>query len=178
MGNDQGNSLDLLGSRTAIMIPSGLKGVQATKFDMSDIYRVLDRCKEVATINPHNYGMFVADLNQTRQQVNRLIGLVDIELREASNGFNLAKAVASLETVEKFLAEKKIKSTADAREAAVMTDPDVQEAIRRKDALTAISEYVKSLREDMDRAYFSAKQIAEMKSKDPNQRKLTGEEYG
>jgi hypothetical protein len=152
--------------------------MQSLTFDMQEIYRVLDRTKEVANVNPSNYGMLVTDFNQVRIQVNRLIGLVDIELREASNGFNLAKAVASLETVEDFLKSKNLKSTADAREAAVLTDPEVQESLRRKDALVAISEYIKSIREDLDRAYFSAKQIAEMKATDPHQRKLTGDSNG
>lgn len=175
MGTDD-NNWSVLGSGVLIQIPRGLKGIAPMPFDMKDIYRVMARTVEVKNVNPKTYGMLICDFNQARVQLNRLIGLVDIELREAKNSLNLAKSVAVLETVEDFLALKKIKSTADAREAAVTTDPEVQEAIRRHDSLTAISEYVKSLREDIDRAYFSAKQISEMTSKDPYQKRLTGEE--
>ena len=166
----------VLGSETTLQIPRGLKNMPPLAFDVKDIFRVLARTQEVRNVNPVSYPSLVGDFNQARVQLNRLIGLVDIELREAKNGLKLTKAVSLLESADSFLVKKGLKPTADYREAAVLTDPEVQEAIRREDSLTAISEYVKSLKDDMDRAYFSAKQICEMVSKDPYVKRITGEE--
>lgn len=166
----------VLGSETTLQIPRGLKDMPPLAFDVKDIFRVIARTNEVKNVNPASYAMLVADFNQARIQLNRLIGLIDIELREAKNGLKLTKAVSLLESADSFLLKKGLKPTADYREAAVLTDPEVQEAIRREDSLTAISEYVKSLKDDLDRAYFSAKQICEMVSKDPYAKKITGEE--
>lgn len=167
-----------LGSETTLQIPRGHKGLVPMTFDMTDIYRVLSRTSEIERVTPASFGELVTDFNMGMIQLNRLIGIIEIELKEAENSLDMAESIALLERVEDYLKAKNIKSSADTREAAKILDPDVQEAIRKKDALTAISEYVKGLKMAVERAYFSAKQVAEFTSHDPYLRKNAGDNYG
>lgn len=167
-----------LGSETVLQIPRGHKGLVPIVFDMTDIYRIVGRITEIERVTPATFGELVTDFNKGMIQLNRLIGIVEIELKEAENTLDMAESVALLERVEDYLKIRGIKSSADTREAAMILDPDVQEARRRKSALLAISEYVKGLKEAIERAYFSAKQVAEFTAHDPYLNKYSGDKNG
>jgi hypothetical protein len=166
-----------LGSETSIVIPRGHAGLPPMVFDMTSIYKIVARTAEVERVVPATYAALVTDFNMGMIQLNRLVGLIDIELRESENGVDMARAIASLERVEPFLESKKIKSTADSRDAAITMDKDVQSAIRTRDALLATLAYAKGLKESLERAYFSAKQATDLISKDPYLNKTSGDRY-
>jgi len=130
----------------------------------------------VANVNVATLGPLITDFNMAMIQLNRLIGLVEHELRESENHLSIMESISLLERADKFLSERGQKSSADTRKAAVATDPEVVEATRRRDSIQAISVYVRGLKEAVERAYYSAKLIIEMKAKDPYYSKLTGGE--
>jgi hypothetical protein len=167
-----------LGTETTLNIPRGTLGLPSLQFDMSEIYRVVSRTKEVERVNVANYAMLVSEYNMGMIQINRLIGLVELELNEAQATHETVRAIAMLEKVDAYLAAKQIKSTADVREAAVMLDLDVQKARRNADALKAIKIYVAGLKESLVRAYFSAQHATEIAKNDPYLNKTTGTGFG
>lgn len=167
-----------LGSETTLMIPRGNVGLTPMKMDMTEVYRIIGRTSEIERVTPATYGELVTDFNMGMIQLNRIIGIIEIELGEAENSLEMAEATALLERVETVLELKKVKSSADTREAAVKLDVEVIEATRKRDALKAISSYVGGLKHSLDRAYYSAKEVTGFTSKDPYLNKTAGDKNG
>lgn len=163
-----------LGSETTLIIPRGLN-LAPIAMDMTEVYRIVSRTKEIERVTPATYGDLITDFNMGMIQLNRVIGIIEIELGEAENALEMAEATALLERVEGVLKAKNIKSSTDTREAAVKLDQEVIAATRKKDALKAIAAYVGGLKHALERAYFSAKQVTEFTSKDPYLNKNTGD---
>lgn len=164
-----------LGSETSLTIPRGRDNLPPLIFDMTEIYRILARTSEIERVTPATYGQLVTEFNMGMIQLNRLVALVEIELQEAKNALDIVEATILLERVDGYLNQKGIKSSADTRKAAIILDQEYQAALHKRDALRAISEYVKGLKESLERAYFSAKQVAEFTSYDPYLPKTAGE---
>jgi len=168
-----------LGSSTLLQVPRGNKGLVPLTFNMSNVYRTIARTEEIQRVNPATFPELITDFNVGMIELNRIIGLIEIELKEAEHTLDTVEAIAMLEKVDGFLKQRNLTSTADNRKAAKVLDPDVQSATRTKDALTAISSYVYGLKQVLERAYFSAKHVAEMTGKDPYLNKTSGEtRYG
>lgn len=148
-----------------IIIPRGRKGLAPITMDIQSITQVLSRIKELEALNVATYPEFITSINLALVQAGRLTALVEIEYKEALNSLDVAEAIARLEKAESVLQSKGVKSSADTRDAAVTLDPDVQEAIQRKDVLAAMFEWVKHLRVSVERLYFSAKQVMEFADK-------------
>jgi len=164
-----------LGSETTLIIPRGNPGLQPMRIDMTDIYRIIGRTEEIQRVTPATYGELITDFNMGMIQLNRIIGITELELKESENTLEMVSATALLERVENHLKAKNIKSSSDTREAAVVLDQEVIESTRKKDALVAISTYVAGLKHALERAYFSAKQVTEFTSKDPYLNKNAGD---
>jgi hypothetical protein len=141
---------------------------------MTEIYKAVSLTREVARVTPSNYSMLVTEYNLGMTQLNRLVGLIELELNESEATLETVSAIALLEKVEGYLASRQIKSTADVRTAAVNLDMDVQRARRTRDALKAIKIYTAGLKESLVRAYFSAQHATELLKNDPNMTKTTG----
>ena len=167
-----------LGSETTLHIPRGNQGLAPMMVDMTEIYRIVSRTKEIERVTPASYAELITDFNMGMVQLNRLIGLIEIEKTEAENNLEVMRSIVLLERVENYLKARNIKSSTDTREAAIMVDKDVQDAIRRKDALTAIQAYITGLKHSLDRAYFSAKQVTDLISGDPYLNKTAGDRNG
>lgn len=167
-----------LGSETLLMIPRGTPNLPSIKMDMTEVYRIIGRTSEIERVTPATYGELVTDFNMGMIQLNRIIGIIELELGEAENWLEMAQATALLERVEERLKLKNVKSSTDTREAAVKLDPEVIEATRKRDALKAISSYVGGLKHSLDRAYYSAKEVTGFTSKDPYLNKNTGGNNG
>lgn len=164
-----------LGSETTLMVPRGNSGLPHMSFDMTEIYRIVGRTKEIERVTPATYAELITDFNVGMIQLNRLIGLIEIELNESVNNLEMTESIALLERVEDYLKSKNLKSSTDTREAAVKLDKDVQDALRRRDALKAIQSYVSGLKNSLERAYFSAKQVSDLVSRDPYLNKNAGD---
>ncbi len=167
-----------LGSETTLQVPRGLKGLAPMVFDMTNVYRIVGRTSEIQHVTPASFPELVTDFNIGMIELNRIIGLIEIELKEASHTLDTVEAIAMLEKVEGVLKAKGLSSSADNRKAAMILDPDVQTAQRTSDALTAILSYVNGLKSVLERAYFSAKHVAEITGKDPYLQKSAGDYNG
>jgi hypothetical protein len=167
-----------LGSQTTLQVPRGNKGLVPLNFDMTNVYRIVSRTEEIQRVTPASFPELITDFNMGMIELNRIIGLIEIELKEAEHTLDTVEAIAQLEKVEAFLKSKGLSSTADNRKAAVILDPDVQQATRTRDALTSILTYVNGLKASMERAYFSAKHVADLTSKDPYLNKYAGDTNG
>lgn len=150
---------------TTLMIPRGRKGLPALQIDIKEISDVLKRVTELERLTIYSYPELITKINSALIQSTRLTAIIEIEYREAQNALEVAEAVARLEKAEGVLQQKNVKSSADTRDAAVTLDPDVQEALQRRDALTALVEWSRHIRLSLERMYYSAKQIVELTSK-------------
>lgn len=166
-----------LGSETSLMIPRGDKSLPAMYIEMTEVYRTISRIKEIPRVNTATYAELVTDFQTGMIQLNRILGLIELEYDEAKEALKHFKAVALLEKVEAVLAIKKIKSSQDTREAAVITDPDVIEATKRTNSLNALSRYVAGLKESLNTAYFSAQKAADFTNKDPYLNRAAGDRH-
>jgi hypothetical protein len=167
-----------LGSSSALMLPRANKGLAPLVIDMTDVYRIVARNEEIQRVTSATYPELVTDFNRGMIQLNRIIGLIELELGEAKHNLELDGSIALLERVEVYLAKKNIKSTADAREAAKIIDPDVQRSRRTVDALKAIESYINGLKSNLLNSYFAAQHVSGISSKDPYLNKTAGEYNG
>lgn len=167
-----------LGSHMTLQVPRGLKGLQPLRFNMTSVYRVISRIEEIQRVTPATFPELITDFNMGMVELNRIVGLIEIELKEAENTLDMAESIALLERVDPFLKSRNIASSADTRKAAKIIDPDVQSAIRTKDAVQAILTYTVGLKASLERAYFSAKHVADMVGKDPYLNRTGGDYNG
>lgn len=65
------------------------------------------------------------DFNVAILQLSKAIAMTDMELKDAQAELKEAKSLALLDRTESLLEARKIKSTADAREAVINIDKDV-----------------------------------------------------
>lgn len=150
---------------TILTIPRGRKGLPALQIDIQEISNVLKRVSELERMTVYTYPELITKINGALIQAARLTAIIDIECREAANSLDVAEAIARLERAEAVLSQKGIKSSADTRDAAVTLDPDVQDAIQRRDALNALSEWSRNVRMSLERMYYTAKQIVELSAR-------------
>lgn len=167
-----------LGSHKSLQVPRGLRGLSPLRFDMSNIYRVISRTEEIQRVTSASYPELITDFNIGMIELNRILGLVEIELKESENTLDMAESIAILERVEPFLKGKNIASTADTRKAAKILDTDVQNAIRNRDAIQAILTYIAGLKSSLERAYYSAKHVTDLTKNDPYMKNLAGDYNG
>lgn len=167
-----------LGSQTSLMVPRGNKGLAPLNFNMTNVYRVVGRTEEIQRVTPASFPELVTDFNLGMIELNRIVGLIELELKESEHTLDTLEAIAQLEKTEAYLKARNLSSTADNRKAAVVLDPDVQAATRNRDAIKAILFYVSGLKDSLERAYFSAKHVAEMTGKDPYLNRYSGDKDG
>ncbi len=158
---------DLHETSANISLPRG-NGLKPLILDMTKVYEVESRIGEIAHSNPMTFPVLVSEFNLSYIQISKMVAAVQLEKAQVETMLNQAKSVALLDTVELTLANKKIKSTADTREAALHLDPQVQEFTQRLNMLEAVHTLLKDKAKGIEMAYHAAKKVAELNARIPD----------
>jgi len=149
-------------------------GKSTFKLDFTKLNQVESRIEEVRLANPLTLPDLIVDFTVAMSKAADLIGQVEVELRTAQRELDITESIALLERVEMVLKDKKVKSSADTRKAAVALDKEVMAARERVDVLTAVSKLLSNKRLAVEMAYYSAKKVCEYNALPLSTRNLAG----
>jgi hypothetical protein len=168
-------SSDLIGlEKDTLILPRGREqGFGPLVLNMKKVNEVFTKIPELQRATPITLGDLLVAFLLGMAELSRYIASVEMEVKDAKRELEKYRAIALLEKVEQVLADKKIKSTADMREAALALDPAIQTASEKFDMLTAMSNFLYHKYSELLNSYHAAKKIAELWSKTPD-----GTNYG
>jgi len=147
----------------------------ANQFDdraVTSIQGYIARSRDADTIDETTVRFFLKDLVDGLNEVNNAIAAVSVRLAEAELNFDQAEAIAALELFPAFVAERKIKGTADERGYFVQRDKDVLKYKEAKLYWKSVLEYLKGVGKNLDHSHTDAR-ICNKPSGIP-QAKITG----
>ena len=150
-----------------LILPRGKIGLSPLELDMTKIFEVESRIREIERSTPATMPNLIADFILGSIEASRLVALIEMELKEAQHSMDKANAIALLERAEDILKAKNIKSSADTREAAVNLDPDVRDARYRVDVLKTMSTFLMAKKDAIEMAYHGAKKICDIYLRSP-----------
>lgn len=150
-----------------LVVPRGRKGLAPMRIDFKDVKKAYDRIDEIRRCTPITASDLITDFIIGMMRLSKVISLVELELREAHTELKESQSLALLDRVEAVLLEKKIKSSADTREAVLYLDADVKGARNRYDMLNVINSYLRDTYTGLENAYNGAKKILDVYLKTP-----------
>lgn len=144
---------------TSLIVPRGRPGLAPLLISLSEIHRIENRILEIRESNPATMPDLIADFNYGYILLGKAISKVQLELSEAEIAYNEIKSITLLDKVEGILEEKGIKSTADMREAALLSNSEVIEAKRRIGLLESYMSLLTNKAKSLEMAYHGAKEV-------------------
>ena len=169
------NNLGL--TENSLIIPRGKVGLDPMKIELKDIHDIEARIPEIQRSTPITLPDLVTQFTLGILKMSKILAMVELEVRDAKRTLERARAVALLERAEFTLAQKKVKSSTDTREAALALDPDVQTANDRLDCLIAIQTFLNGKNNALEMAYHGAKKICDVFIKTPSSPLYAGEKF-
>lgn len=167
---------DSLGiSGESIVIPRGKRGLSPMTISLTEVHKIEAKIPEIRRSTPLTLPDLVTSFILGMSQMSRIMALVEVELRDAKRSYEEMRAVALLEKVEKVLQDKKIKSSTDTREAAIVLDTDVKDARIALDMITAVQSFLAGKHMAIEAAYHGAKKLCDVYLKTPYSPNLGGE---
>jgi hypothetical protein len=161
---------DTLGfsDETTLTLPRGRKGLPPFRLDLTNVVNAEKLIPAMQRSTPITFPDLATVYNIGICALTKLISIVELECKDAKRELEEAKAIFKLDKAEDILALKKVKSSADAREDASKRDPEVKECQEKYDILLTTSEYLQNKRNDLERVYYGAKNIADLQLKVPD----------
>src|ERR1700677_914219 len=156
MSDESGN---FSGSTTSLVVPRGRPGLAPLFISLSEIHKIENRIQEIRGSNPATMPDLIADFNYGYILLGKAISKVQLELSEAEIAYNEIKSITLLDKVESILEEKGIKSTADMREAELLSNSEGIEAKRRIWLLKSYMSLLTNKAKSLEMAYKGAKEI-------------------
>lgn len=153
---------------SVLTIPRGRRGLGSIRIDVNEINRVSNRITEIGRQTPETLPDLIMDFNVAILQLSKAIAMTDMELKDAQAELKEAKSLALLDRTESLLEARKIKSTADSREAVINIDKDVVDQQRRVDILNVTSVYLRDVHHAIKMAYDGSKKICDVFVKMPS----------
>jgi hypothetical protein len=169
---------------TKLSIPRGKPGLPQLSLDMSMIYQAESRLKEISYVTPVTSRELSSFFNQATNESTKYLAWIEYEILQAKKTLDIAKAKVILEIAPveaNRLKEAGIKMNSEWREALIAMDDDCQKAQDILNALYAVKYLLEGKAKTFERAYFSAKMVAEernMVSATPNLSGNIGQLYG
>lgn len=158
--------LSLSGKLKTLQVPDGRTG-RALLVDVSEIYGSLDRIREIPRATAFTAPELMSAFNIAMVQTTRLIGIIDQQKVLAESAYREEKSVSLLTRADGELAKRNFKSTADLREAAVISDPLVKEKKERVEQLEVLSSMFHNTYQDLRDALYSVKKVCDVYLKLP-----------
>lgn len=162
------NSMVSLNERyLSLVVPKGNGAVEPIMVDISPVSNALRRVPEIQRVTTANAGELMSIFTSAMTNASRAMSLVELELLSSKRNLKIVRAISILDRVESVLAERKIKSTADTREAALDLDPDVAQAQERLDILTVLSTELYNNYTELKEALYSTKKALDASLQTP-----------
>lgn len=158
----------------SLTVPRGRRGLPPLTLDMENIYTSFNKIKELERATPMTLANLMTSFLLGMAQLSKIMTLVELESKDAKRELERNSAIALLEKVEGILEKKKVKSTADTREAALALDPDLVESKEKYDMLIAVSSFLHNKYSELLNAYHAAKKIADIWSRSPDNTHYAG----
>jgi hypothetical protein len=139
---------------------SGFASRLAQQFDDSAVASIqgyIARSRQADKIDETTVKYFLQDLVNGLNEVNNAIAAVSVKLAESDLNFDQAEAVAALELFPVFVAERKIKGTADERNYFVQSDKNVLKYKEEKLYWKSVLEYLKGVGRNLDATHTDAR---------------------
>lgn len=145
-----------------LVVPRANKGLQPIVLDLKEVNLAESRIEEIGRANPLTLPDLISTFNLAMVRLTKMISGVELELRNVKREKEEFEAIARLDKVEEFLEKKKVKSTTDTRDAAVILDPEVRELRAKYDTLVVISEFLGAKLKNLEYAYHGAKKVCDV----------------
>lgn len=158
----------------ALVVPRGSSGLDPIHFDLTDVINAERKIKEIQLSNPLTFPELATTYNIGIAALTKMIGIIKLETADAKRELTQATSIFKLDKAEEVLAQKKLKSSVDMREAASAVDPQVKASQEKYDILIAIAEYLQDKRKDLERTFYAAREVAGMQMDLPDKKNYGG----
>lgn len=168
------NGSDFGSQNNQLIIPRGRPGLPAISIDLTRIIQIENRIPEMARASLVTAAELIMEFNSGMLHLARAISLVELELYDAEQALEEIEAESLLDRVEKVLASKNVKSSADTRAAALAIDQEVRSARSRVSGLKVTADYLRSRMKAVEYAYHGTKKILEINNRLPGEKNYAG----
>lgn len=162
--------IDASASNKVLSVPRGGINEPPLQLDLTTIHAAESRIKETRIINSATSAELKSVFNEACNNTTKYIAWVKYEILRAEKAFDLAKATVLIDKLPDMLVEMKkvgIKDNADFRKSIVDRDTECQKMRDILAALEAVKLLLTAKAKSFDRAYWDARNNAEMNSKNP-----------
>ena len=129
------------------------------EFDLTLVHATEARIPEIAYVTPTKAPELLSVLSRACFTLGRALPVVYLGLQKAKQRVANRKAVLVIDVIPGILAEKKLSSNAETRQALMDLDPEYQKAVEAELEYAACVMYVRRKIEDMENALNSVKKI-------------------
>lgn len=144
---------------TVLTVPSGTPGKPPIEINLGAILISEQRQDEVAAVTPMKAPELLAEFNRSWRELHRIVATLTANENQAKKAVAKRKGVILLEVVPVKLAELKLSTSVDLREAVINTDPEYQQLQEVADQLAAVIEHLKGKMKSFENAFTSVKKI-------------------
>jgi hypothetical protein len=134
-------------------------GQEALTLSMSRILKAEQRGEEIAFVTPGKASELLATFNRAYLDASEFYARTKLEYNRAEDALNKVRAEILIDKMGPLLAEKKIGSSADIRQAFIEADPNYQAAKEKMDFIGAMLEYLKGKMKYLENCFTSVKKI-------------------
>lgn len=127
--------------------------------DLEKIRRSEVRQDEVATVTKFKAPELLAEFNRSWRELNELIVQIKSERIRAMTALDQRRSVLLLDEVNDILKLRKVSSSADTREAAIVLDPQHMALAEVLHQIESIVEFLQGKAKSFENAYTSVKKI-------------------
>lgn len=132
----------------------------ANQFDDSVIAKIngyIAKTRQLEKVDETTVVNFLQDMVDGMNEVTAAIAAVSVRLSEAELNFDQAESIAALDLFPLYVAERKIKGTADERNYFVQRDGEVRKYKEEKLYWKSVLEYLKGIARNLDHAHTDAR---------------------
>jgi len=144
---------------TTLTVPSGTPGKASLVVDLGAIMISESRQEEIAQVTPIKAPELLAEFNRSWRELHRIVTALTAEKVQAEKTANKRKGVLLLEEIPRILAEKKLSTSVDLREAVINTDETYLALTDIVDQISAVIEHLKGKMKSFENAFTSVKKI-------------------
>jgi hypothetical protein len=134
-------------------------GQEALTLSMSRILKAEHRGEEIAFVTPGKASELLATFNRAYLDASEFYSRTKLEYMRAEDSLNKIRAEILIDKMPALLAEKKMGSSADIRQAFIEADPTYQDAKEKMDFIGAMLEYLKGKMKYLENCFTSVKKI-------------------
>lgn len=172
MSNLITNDFDL--SDNILTVPT-IDGNNSYKVNLQPINFACNAIEEIKTANVETLPRLIGTFTVALTTMTNIVAGLEAQLSKAERELDWKRSLFFIESVDTFLLSKGIKSTADAREAAINIQPEIMSATVIRDQTRAALSFLTGKKKDLELAYHAAKKIADLKIREPGRVLSSGE---